>query len=187
MSDQDVTALLDAWSRGDEASREELFQRLYGELRRLAHGAMRRERPDHTLQTTAIVHEAYLKLVDQRQPSFRDREHFLAFAAQLVRRLLVEHARRHLARKRGANVKAVVDDLDRLMPAARAAEYVALDDALRDLRKRDPRQADIVELHFFAGLSIRETAEVVRISPATVKRDLSVAKGWLYAELHPAA
>lgn len=178
-----VTRLLVDWSRGDAAALERLTPLVYGELKRLAGRYLRRERPDHTLQSTALVHEAYLRLIDQRSVAWQNRAHFFGVAAQLIRRILVDHARSKHAAKRGANaVKLSLDDIVET-PRQRDLDLVALDDALGTLGELDPQQSRIVELRFFAGLSIEETAEVLHISPATVKRDWTAAKAWLYREL----
>lgn len=180
---RDVTQLLLDWSRGDEASLEELLPLVYDELRQLAHAQMRRERQGHTLQTTAVVHEAYLRLVDQRRVSFRGRAHFFGAAARVMRRLLVDHARRRLAEKRGGGAKAALNEAFAMAPS-RATELVALDDALADLERLDSRQCRIVELRYFAGLTLEETAAATGVSPTTVKREWSVARAWLHRQLH---
>lgn len=178
----DVTQLLLDWNAGDASSLEKLLPVVYEELRQLAASHMRRERRSHTLQTTAVVHEAYLRLVDQKRVQWRDRAHFFGAASTAMRRLLVDHARRHRAAKRGAGSRTPIDEaVD--MPEERAAELVALDDALRDLERLDARQLKIVELRYFAGLSIEETAAVVDVSPATVKREWSLARAWLHRQL----
>jgi RNA polymerase sigma factor (TIGR02999 family) len=178
-----VTQLLASWSKGDRGALERLTPLVYGELKRLAGRYLRRERPGHTLQATALVHEAFLRLVDQRNVEWQNRAHFFGVAAQLIRRILVDHARGRMAAKRGANaVKLSLEDVVET-PRQRPLDLVALDDALDALAKMDPQQSRIVELRFFAGLSIEETAEVLRISPATVKRDWTAAKAWLYRDL----
>lgn len=178
-----VTQLLMDWSKGDAAALERLTPLVYGELKRLAARYLRRERSDHTLQSTALVHEAYLRLIDQRSVAWQNRAHFFGVAAQLIRRILVDHARSKHAAKRGSN--AVKLSLEDIVETARQRplDLVALDDALGTLAEIDPQQGRIVELRFFAGLSIEETAEVLHISPATVKRDWTAAKAWLYREL----
>ncbi len=156
---------------------------VYGELRRLAQHYLRRERPDHTLQATALVHEAYLRLVDQRAVTWQNRAHFFGVAAQLMRRILVDHARRHHAAKRGGTaLKVSLNDVV-LAAEERAEDLVALDDALNRLAAMDPRQGRVVELRLFGGLTVEETAEVLRISPATVKREWTTAKAWLSREI----
>lgn len=160
---------------------------VYGELRRLAKAYLRRERSDHTLQSTALVNEAFLRLVNQRNVQWKNRAHFFGIAAQLIRRILVDHARAHQAGKRGAGAFKL--SLDEAIGVAEKQDLdlVALDDALQRLCEFDPQQSRIVELRFFAGLSIEETSEVLGISPATVKREWSTARAWLYRDLSKAA
>lgn len=179
----DVTQLLVNWGKGDQQALEQLVPLVYAELRRLADRYVRRERPGHTLQSTALVHEAWMKLIDQRNVHWQNRAHFFGVAAQMIRRILVDYARNRHAEKRGGHAfKLSLDDAIEL-PKQRDLDLVALDDALESLTKVDPQQGRIVELRFFAGLSIEETAEALRISPATVKRDWVVAKAWLYREM----
>ena len=161
------------------------FALVYDELRRLAASALRHERPDHTLQPTALVHEAYLRLADEPMRRWENRSHFLAVAARAMRRILVDHARKHNAVKRGSGgVCLNLDDLAHAAPAAEdAVDLVALDDALRRLAELDPRQAKIVELRFFGGLSVDETAAIIDASPRTVKRDWQIARAWLKREM----
>jgi len=156
---------------------------IYADLRRLAASHLRRERPGHTLQSTALVHEAFLRLVDQRNTHWRNRTHFFGIAASMIRRILVDHARQQRAEKRGGN--AVRLELDEGMAALDKKDFdiVALDDALARLAELDERQSQVIELRFFGGLSIEETAEVMKLSPATVKRDWTIARAWLYREL----
>jgi RNA polymerase sigma factor (TIGR02999 family) len=182
-SPQDVTALLVRWRSGDRDALDALTPLVYDELRRLAKSYLRRERPDHTLDGTALVHEAYMRLVDQRSVEWRNRNHFFALAAELIRRILVDHARARIAAKRGgANVKLSLDEA--LAPAdEKDLNILALDDALVALAKADPQQSRIVELRYFAGLTIEETADVMEISPATVKRDWTTAKAFLKREM----
>jgi RNA polymerase sigma factor (TIGR02999 family) len=183
-SDQhDVTRLLKAWSGGDSKALDELFPIVYTEVRKLARSYLRRERPDHTLQPTALVNEAYMRLVDQRHVDWQNRAHFFGIAAQVMRRVLVDHARMRQADKRGSGERPVVLDEALALVAERTPDVVALDDALRALAELDPRQAQIVELRFFGGLSIEEAAEVIGLSPATVKREWSAARAWLRREL----
>jgi RNA polymerase sigma-70 factor (ECF subfamily) len=183
-SDQhDVTRLLKAWSGGDSKALDELFPIVYTEVRKLARSYLRRERPDHTLQPTALVNEAYMRLVDQRHVDWQNRAHFFGIAAQVMRRVLVDHARMRQADKRGSGDRPVVLDEALALVAERTPDVVALDDALRALAELDPRQAQIVELRFFGGLSIEEAAEVIGLSPATVKREWSAARAWLRREL----
>ncbi len=156
---------------------------VYDELRRLAHHYLQRERPGHTLQSTALVHEAYARLVDRNFPEWQNRAHFFGVAAQLMRQILVDYARSHRAAKRGGGVcKLPLQDAD--LPASIGdVDVIALDDALRSLAKLDPQQCRVVELRFFAGLSIEDTSEVLGVSPSTVKRDWNTARVWLYREL----
>jgi RNA polymerase sigma-70 factor, ECF subfamily len=179
----EVTLLLSALSQGDRNAASKLVPVVYGELRRLAGGYMRRERQDHTLQATALVHEAYLKLVEQRSVNWQSRAHFFGVAAQLMRRILIDHARGHLRQKRGGEHKKISLDQAYIFSEQQSAELLAVDEALERLSKLDPRQARVVELRFFGGLSVEEAAEVLGVSPKTVKRDWSVAKTWLYADL----
>lgn len=179
----DVTSLLVAWSEGDEAALSLLVPRIYAELHRLAHHQMRAERRGSTLQTTALVNEAYLRLVDTRRVRWESRAHFLGVAAQAMRRVLVDAARARGARKRGGAAPIVpLDDVPLAAPE-RAASIVALDDALTALADVDPRKSQVVELRYFGGLSVAETAAVLRVSPETVQRDWRVAKAWLLREL----
>lgn len=179
----DVTQLLVSWGNGDQQALEQLIPLVYSELRRLADRYVRRERQGHTLQSTALVHEAWMKLIDQRNVRWQNRAHFFGVAAQMIRRILVDYARNRHAEKRGGHAfKLSLDDAIEV-PKQRDLDLVALDDALDSLSQVDPQQGRIVELRFFAGLSIEETAEALRISPATVKRDWVVAKAWLYREM----
>jgi RNA polymerase sigma-70 factor, ECF subfamily len=180
---QDVTLLLSALTRGDQAAASRLIPIVYDELRRLAASYMRRERIDHTLQATALVHEAYLKLVEQHSVNWQSRSHFFGVAAQLMRRILIDHARGNSRQKRGGEHKKVSFDEAFVFSEQQADELLAVDDSLNRLAKLDPRQARVVELRFFAGLNVEEAAEVLAVSPKTVKRDWSVAKAWLYADL----
>ena len=180
---QEVTVLLAALTRGDDGAASKLIPVVYDELRRLAGNYMRRERVDHTLQATALVHEAYLKLVEQRSVNWQSRAHFFGVAAQLMRRILIDHARGHSRQKRGGEQKKVSLDEMLVFSEQQADKLLAVDDSLNHLAKLDPRQAHVVELRFFGGLSVEEAAEVLGVSPKTVKRDWSVAKAWLYADL----
>ena len=180
---RDVTLLLSTLTRGDEAAASKLIPLVYDELRRLAASYMRREHEGHTLQATALVHEAYLKLVEQRSVTWQSRAHFFGVAAQLMRRILIDHARGHLRQKRGGEHKKVSLDEAFVFSEQKSAELLAVNDALELLARVDSRQARVVELRFFAGLSVEEAAEVLGVSPKTVKRDWSVAKTWLYADL----
>jgi RNA polymerase sigma-70 factor (ECF subfamily) len=177
-----VCELLRAWSNGDTSALERLTPIVYEELHRLARRYMRGERPDHSLQTTALVNEAYLRLVGYERMKWQNRAHFFAVSAQLMRRILVEHARRHNL-KRGDGVPHVSLDEAALVGGNRAADLVALDDAMNTLAQLDPRKAQVVEMRFFGGLSVDETAAVLKVSPATVMRDWSTAKAWLYRDL----
>jgi RNA polymerase sigma-70 factor (ECF subfamily) len=179
----EVTLLLSALTRGDDGAASKLIPVVYDELRRLAGSYMRRERVDHTLQATALVHEAYLKLVEQRSVNWQSRAHFFGVAAQLMRRILIDHARGHSRQKRGGEQRKVSLDEAFVFSEKQADELLAVDDSLNRLAKIDPRQARVVELRFFGGLSVEEAAEVLGVSPKTIKRDWSVAKAWLYADL----
>jgi RNA polymerase sigma factor (TIGR02999 family) len=184
---QPVSELLAKWRAGDEESLRRLVPLVYGELRRIAHRHFRNERPDHTLQTTALVHEAYLCLMKQHPMDFQNREHFFADTANLMRQILVQYARRRNAAKRKGGNKVPLDDV-RLDSAValfpkQTVDLVALDDALNTLAKLDDQQTRIVELRFFAGLSIEETSRVLGVSPATVKRDWTTARIWLSREM----
>ena len=181
--EDDVTELLAAWSNGDEAARDKLMPLVYDELRRLAGRYLRSERPDHTLQTTALVHEAYLRLIDQRDVQWQNRAHFFAISAQLMRRILVDHARSHHAHKRGGDIRPLPIEEAAELFHVRDAEMLALDDALTSLEAIAPRQCRIVELRFFGGLTEKETAHVLGIAGITVKRDLRIAKAWLRREI----
>ena len=177
-----ATVLLLRWKSGDRDAVDELLPLVYDELRRLANAYLHRERGGHTLQSTALVHEAYLRLIDQ-SVDWQSRSHFFGIAAQMMRRILVDHARARNAAKRGAGLKVTLDE--RMAVAdARDLDVIALDSALARLSAQDEGQAKIVEMRFFAGLSIEETAEALGISPATVKRDWTMAKAWLMRELH---
>ena len=177
-----VTDLLIAWSEGDQSALDALAPIVYEELRRQARGFMAGERHGHTLQTTALVHEAYLRLVDCNRIHWRDQAHFFAVSAQMMRRVLVDYARR-CNLKRGAGLQRVSLEEAATVGIDRAVEFVAIHDALNALAEIDPRKASVVELRFFGGLSVEETAEALQMSPITVIRDWSVAKAWLYREL----
>ncbi len=179
----EVTQLLQSWSHGNREALADLLPLVYDELRRLAAGYMRFEAPGHTLQATALVHEAYMKLIQQREVTWKSRAHFFGIAAQMIRRILVDHIRATRAQKRGSGFAALSLDEALGVSEKKSWEIIALDDALKTLAHVDPQQARIVELRFFAGLSIEETAEIVGVSPATVKRDWVVAKAWLFREL----
>jgi RNA polymerase sigma-70 factor (ECF subfamily) len=178
----DVSSLLRAWSDGDQRALALLMPIVHDELRRLAHHYMRRERAGHSLQATALVNEAYMRLVDYKRMHWQNRAHFVAAAAQAMRRILVDHARRHNL-KRGAGAAHVSLDAGAVMCPDRSDDFVSLDEALTGLAERAPRKAKVVELRFFGGLSVEETAEVLRVSPITVMREWKSAKAWLYREL----
>lgn len=180
-----VSVLLAQSQAGDEESLRRLVPLVYNELRRLAHYSLRNERPDHTLQSAALVHEAYLRLVSQEPMHFENRAHFLAVCAQLMRQILVQYARRRNAAKRNAGYKLTLDDAVTPAPAC-SIDLAALDDALKELAKLDPQQSRIVELRYFGGLSIEETAHVVGVSPATVKRHWLTARLWLHSQISKA-
>jgi RNA polymerase sigma factor (TIGR02999 family) len=182
-SPQVVTQLLIDWSRGDQAALDSLMPLVYEELRRLAHCYMRRERVGHTLQTAALINEAYLRLVEQQHVQWHNRAHFFAISAQLMRRILVDHARSHTRVKRGGGVLKMSLDEAVVPSQKRAAELVALDDALQSLATVDLRKSEVVELRFFGGLSVEETAEVLKVTPMTVTRDWKTAKAWLHREI----
>ena len=182
-STHEVTELLTAWSGGDKAALDKLMPLIHQELRRIAHRYMSRERPGHTMQTTALVNEAYLKLVNREGVHWQNRAHFFAIASQLMRHILVDHARSHAYAKRGGGTQTISLDEALVVSQERAAEVVALDDVLKQLAEIDPQQSRIVELRFFGGLTIEETAVVLSLSPATIKREWTSAKAWLYHEL----
>lgn len=182
-SDTDVTALLSEMTEGNASAAEKLVPIVYEELKRLARRYMRRERADHTLQTTALVHEAYLRLVGQQAVRWQGRSHFFGVAAQIMRRILTDHARRNLRLKRGGTKEVLPLDEALVFSPEHSEELVKLDEALDRLAQLDARQGRVVELRFFAGLSVEEAAESLGVSPKTVKRDWSVAKAWLHAEL----
>ena len=178
-----VTQLLQDWRRGDRNALDALVPLVYGELHRLARLQLRHERPDHTLQSAALVHEAYLRLLGVNPPQWESRTHFFAIAAQLMRQILVDYARRHRAAKRGAGICKL--SLEDVMGAPKRADLdvLALDDALQALAKIDARQSRVVELRFFAGLTLQEIAEALEIAPATVERDWTAARAWLHREI----
>jgi len=178
----DVSQLLQAWSGGDQNALETLTPIVFDELRRLARRYMRRERPGHSLQTTALVNEAYIRLVDYKRMQWQNRAHFFAVSAQLMRRILVDHARRHNL-KRGGDAQQVSLEEAAAVNGERTTDLIALDDAMNALARIDPRKVQVVEMRFFGGLSVEETAEVLKVSPVTVMRDWSTAKAWLYREL----
>jgi RNA polymerase sigma-70 factor (ECF subfamily) len=182
LSTDDISTLLRAWSEGDQSALERLTPAVYDELRRLAHHYMKGERAGHILQTTALVNEAYMRLVDFTRMQWQDRAHFFAVSARVMRRILVDRARRQNV-KRGADVPHVSLEDVAVVGGDRTGDLVALDDALNALARLDARKVHIIEMRFFGGLSVEETAEVLKVSPATVRRDWSIAKMWLYREL----
>ena len=182
-SPQEVTQLLFAWSDGDRTALDQLMPLVYAELRRLAHHYMNGEGRGHTLQTSALVNEAYLRLADQANPHWQNRAHFFAISAQLMRQILVDYARKRRAVRRGGDAPQVALDEALTVSAERAADVVALDDALLRLAALDRRKSQLVELRFFGGLSIEETAHVLHVSPGTVMRDWTLAKAWLRREI----
>jgi RNA polymerase sigma factor (TIGR02999 family) len=180
-NEPDLTALLKEWSEGDRDALDQLMPLVYGELRRLAASYLREERPNHTLQPTALVNEAYLRLTRQKNVTWQNRAHFFGIAAQMMRRILVDHARKRQAAKRDAAAwKVATAEVD---GSDSAPDLLALDRALQELEQIDPQQAKVVELRFFAGLTVEETAEVTGISPRTVKREWQTAKAWLRREM----
>ncbi len=178
----DISALLRAWSDGDRGALDRLTPLIYDELRRLARRYLKRERSGHSLQTTALVNEAYMRLVDYERMRWQNRAHFFAVSAQLMRRILVEHARHHNL-KRGGGVQHVSLEEAAVVGGDQDTDLVVLDDAMKALARIDPRKVQVVEMRFFGGLSVEETAEVLKVSPVTVKRDWRAAKAWLYREL----
>ena len=181
-SSESVTELLKKWKAGDQDALHALVPLVYGELRRLAHLYLRNERRDHTLQSAALVHEAYLRLVRQGPGQLENRPHFIAISAQLMRQILVEYARSRRTAKRDGGYKLTLEDAIPLLKG-QSADLIALDDALKGLATLDPQQSQIVELRFFGGLSIEETSQVLGISPATVKRHWATARAWLHREM----
>ncbi len=182
-SSSNVTQMLHDWSDGDREVLDKLIPIIYAELRRQAARYLRRERPGHTLQTTALIHEAYIRLIDQKNVRWQNRAHFFAIAAQLMRRILVDHARSRQAAKRGgSDIKLPLEEA-MIASEGREVDLVALDEALKRLAAIDPQQSRVVELRFFSGLNVEETAEVLEVSPRTVKRDWNVAKAWLRREI----
>jgi RNA polymerase sigma factor (TIGR02999 family) len=178
-----VSELLLHWGHGDQNAREELIPLVYAELRRIARRYLWQERPDHTLQSGALVHEVYLRMLHEKSPQWQNKAHFFGVAAQLMRHILVDHARGRLAAKRGAGAHRLALDPQIALPQKRELDLVALDDALVRLAAFDPQQSRLIELRFFGGLSIEETAIVLGISPATVKREWTTARAWLQREM----
>jgi RNA polymerase sigma factor (TIGR02999 family) len=184
LSSQDVTQLLVAWSRGEKEAEDKLIPLVYQELRRLARCQMMLENPGNTLQTTALVHEAYLRLVDARRVNWQDRAHFFALSARVMRHILVDLARAKGYKRRGGEFFKISLDEATIGSKPKGADIVELDEALKALGEVDPRKSKVIELRFFGGLSVEETAEVLKISPDTVLRDWRLAKAWLLRELH---
>ena len=179
----DVTVFLKAWSGGDREAADTLMALVYKEMRKLAASYLKRQHPGHTLQPTALVHEAYMKLIDVSQANWQDRAHFFAAAAQTMRNILVDHARTIGSQKRGGDLQRIqIDDVD-IVSKGSEIDLADLDDALNDLARQDKVQSQIIELRFFGGLTIEEAAEVLKISPATVKREWSMARAWLFRRL----
>ena len=178
-----ISRLLADWGRGSPEARDALIPVVYDELRRLARGHLRRERPDHTLQSAALVNEAYVRLAQQTPPPWQNRAHFFGVAAQMMRHILVDYARNRLAAKRGGGAHAVTLDTEFALPQQPEIDVMTLDDALNKLASLDAQQGRLIELRFFGGLSIEETAEIMGISPATVKREWATARAWLQREL----
>jgi RNA polymerase sigma factor (TIGR02999 family) len=186
-SPHDLTELLIQWSNGNEEALKDLMPLVYGQLRRVAAGYLRHERPNHTLESAAVVNEAYLRLIDQRKVHWENRAHFFGIAAHIMREILVDHARSRQTAKRGRGVERL--EIDEVVDQAqqRSVDLIALDEALSALEKLDPQKSRVVELRFFGGLSIEETAEVMGLSAATVKRHWVLAKGWLHRAVSEAA
>jgi RNA polymerase sigma-70 factor, ECF subfamily len=181
---QDITELLAAWGGGDMAAFERLVPLVYAELKRIARRHMFRESEGHILQTTALVHEAYMKLVSKPGAKWQDRAHFFAVSSQQMRRILVDAARSRLRKKRGGDAPVISLDDAPMLSSSRAAEFVALDEALDELASLDERRSRVVEMRYFGGMSVEETAAVLNLSPATVLRDWNAAKAWLYTQLN---
>lgn len=179
----EITKLLEAWSSGNQAALDELYPLVYDELHRLARRYMSREREGHTLQTTALINEAYVRLVDQKNVRWANRSHFFAISAQIMRRILIDHARRHAYAKRGGGKHPVSLDETATLQVDRASELIRLDDALKSLAELDPRRSRVVELRYFGGLRNDEIAEALNISENTVTRDWNMARAWLYQQL----
>lgn len=182
-SPNEVTLLLQEWQNGDRKALDALLPRVYQELRRLAHFQLQQERPDHTLQSAALVHEAYLRMIGLNPPRWESRSHFFTIAAQLMRQILVDYARRHRAVKRGGDAPKVSLEGTTIFADQKGVDVLALDEALRALAKIDPRQGRVVELRFFGGLSLEEISEALQISTATAQRDWTTARAWLHREI----
>ena len=179
----EITQLLAEWSEGNQAALDQLYPLVYKELRRLAHGYLRRERKGHTLQTTALINEAYLRLVDQKHVHWANRSHFFGISAQIMRRILIDHARRYDYAKRGGGAQRISLDEAAIVAKQRGQTLLMLDEALNSLAKIDPRRSQVVELRYFGGLNNEEIAGVLKISENTVTRDWNMARAWLYQEL----
>lgn len=179
----EITQLLAEWSEGNQAALDQLYPLVYNELRRLAHGYLRRERKGHTLQTTALINEAYLRLVDQKHVHWANRSHFFGISAQIMRRILIDHARRYDYAKRGGGAQRISLDEAAIVAKQRGQTLLMLDEALKSLAKIDPRRSQVVELRYFGGLNNEEIAGVLKISENTVMRDWNMARAWLYQEL----
>lgn len=183
----EITLLLAEWSEGNQAALDQLYPLVYDELRRLAHGYLRRERKGHTLQTTALINEAYLRLVDQKHVHWANRSHFFGISAQIMRRILIDHARRYNYAKRGGGAQRISLDEAAVVAKQRGQALLMLDEALKSLAKIDPRRSQVVELRYFGGLNNEEIAGVLKISENTVMRDWNMARAWLYQELSGSA
>ena len=183
----EITQLLAEWSDGNQAALDQLYPLVYNELRRLAHGYLRRERKGHTLQTTALINEAYLRLVDQEHVHWANRSHFFGISAQIMRRILIDHARRYNYAKRGGGAQRISLDEAAVVAKQRGQALLMLDEALKSLAKIDPRRSQVVELRYFGGLNNEEIAGVLKISENTVTRDWNMARAWLYQELSGSA
>jgi RNA polymerase sigma factor (TIGR02999 family) len=179
----EITELLEQWSDGNQTALDKLYPLVYEELRRLARSYMKREPKGHTLQTTALINEAYVRIVDQKSVHWQNRSHFFAISAQIMRRILVDHARRYLHAKRGGGARRVSLDEAMIVAAERSEEVLMLDEALSNLARMDPRRCQVVELRYFAGLNNQEIASVLHISENTVMRDWNLARAWLYQQL----
>ena len=179
----EITELLEQWSGGNQTALDKLYPLVYEELRRLARSYMKREPKGHTLQTTALINEAYVRIVDQKSVHWQNRSHFFAISAQIMRRILVDHARRYLHAKRGGGARRVSLDEAMIVAAERSEEVLMLDEALSNLARMDPRRCQVVELRYFAGLNNQEIASVLHISENTVMRDRNLARAWLYQQL----
>ena len=180
---QEITGLLLKWSSGDVDALDQLVPMIYPELRRIARRYMGKENAGHTLQTSALINEAYMRLVDRQAVEWHDRSHFFAVAARVMRNILIDHARKYAYAKRGAGAMHITLDDITILKQGRAAEFIALDDALNSLGAIDPRKLRIVELRFFGGLTVDETAEVMKLAPITIKREWRVARAWLFREI----